>query len=285
MAAAILGGSFLAQTPQSQDGLVVLPDAARGGERVYVPAGSAIQWARREGRLEVYDPETRRWVAAAGDFPLAAAGRRLLLAYGPGAPGSAVYDLNRHAWVPQFDRYFRGAVSENLAVGFGGPGRPGIYDALSGKGQSPNLEEGQLALSGTLAAFFGEKVRTTVYDAGRGDWRTDPETFTRCAIGERLAVFFGPPGTNALLYDSRPGRFSALREPLREVKIEGGAAVALGRAGEAFAYSGERENWVEFRGRAVAIDFVNAEALVTDDQGAVWAFRPDRLAFELVRKR
>ncbi|MEW5763530.1 MAG: hypothetical protein ACOYXN_03905 [Acidobacteriota bacterium] len=277
-------GPALGQTTQSQDGPVVL-EGDRREARVYEPVGSTLAWAHRDGRLEVYDPQTKKWVPAAGDFPLAAAGSRLLLAYGPDGPGSAVYDLGRHAWVPQFDRYFRGAVSENLAVGYGGPGRPGIYDALSGRWQTPVLEACQVALSGRLAAFFGEHVKTTLYDASRGVWASDASDFTRCALGERLAVFFGPPGTNALLYDSRAGRFVPLREPLQEVKIEGGTALALSRGNRAFAYSGEREAWVEFRGAVQDLSFVNEEALLTDDQGAVWAFRPDRLTFELRRKR
>lgn len=286
-AAAVLSvlGPVLAQTDQSQDGPVVLPDVQRGGKRVYRPAGSPLAWAHREGRLEVYDPETKKWVPAGGDFPLVSAGSRLLLAYGPEASGSAVYDVGRHAWVPQFDRYNRGVVSENLAVGYGGPGRPGIYDALSGRWESPNLEAYQVALSGWLAAFYGEGVQTTLYDAYRGRWASDRSDFAWCSLGERLAVFYGPPGTNALLYDSAAGRFLPLREPILKVKIEGGVALALARGDKAFAYSGEKQAWVEFRGEVQQIGFVNEEALVTDDQGAVWAFRPERLSFELIRKR
>lgn len=229
-------GGAQVHVEKSQDGKLVVTDQGMGGQVVYAPQGSALNWRHKDGWLEVYEPAQKGWVRAPGDYPQVQASGSLILGFGPGTPGSVVYDAARRAWVPQADRHHQGAVSEKLAVGYGGPGRIAIYDARTGSWQSPNVTGESIALSDSLVALFGVKSTTSIYDATRGAWKSDISPFSLCSLGESLVVFYGPPGTNTEVYDVGVGRFVLLKEAVNTVQLFGGTVVALGDRLRAYVY-------------------------------------------------
>jgi hypothetical protein len=279
---AALGGFAQVHVERGQDGKIIVTDRSQGGAMVYAPVASALTWQHREGRLEVFDPVRKAWVVAREDFPVVKASGSLLLGCGAGSSGSAVYDLQRGEWIPQFDRYPTGEVSETLAVGYGGRGRIGLYDAREGKWQSSNLSAERIALSDNLAAFFGEHSTTTVYDAARGTWHTSRDSFNRCTLGNDLAVFYGAPGTNALVYDGARAGFVPLRDPLGSVSVYGPIAAATTPDGKAYVYTSGDHRWVEFRWDAASVEIIGGEAFVVDQKGDKWAYRPGRMVFEKI---
>lgn len=283
-AAALTLGLFAqVHVERSQDGKLLVTDQTRGGTQVYADVGSAPTWRHKDGKLEVWQPSRQAWIAAPADFPLVAASGGLVFGYGPGASGSTVYDVSRQAWIPQFDRYHCGAASETLAVGFGGPGRVGIYDSGRGAWQTPNITGEQVAISGNLVAFYGGASNTSIYDAARGIWRTDISAFGRCTLGEELAVFYGPPGTNVLAYDIRAGEFVSLKEPVDYVQVYGDVAIGLGPRHKVYVYTGTDHAWTEFRGQSDRTEIVGGDALITDLSGDTWIYKRGRKTFEKTR--
>ncbi len=277
------GAAAQVHVERSQDGKILITDQAGGGTRIYTDAGSAPNWRHKDGRLEIWQPARKDWIQAPEDYPMVAASGGLIFAYGPGSSGSAVFDLSRQVWVPQFDRYNRGAVSETLAVGFGGPGRMGIYDAASGTWQTPNITGEQVAISGSIVAFYGSTSSTSIYDAVRGRWRTDISSFGFCTLGEELAVFYGPPGTNVSAYDIRAGEFVGLREPVDYVQVYGDVAIGLGSRHKVYVYTGTDRAWTEFRGQSDRTQIVGSDALITDLSGDTWMYQRGRRLFGRTR--
>ena len=267
---------------RSQDGKIVITDQDQGGQRVYGLEGAALVFRHREHHLEIFDPSRQAWIAAPADYPLVQAGQQLLLAYGPGIEGSAVYDLSRHAWVPEFDGYNQGAVSDRFAVGFGGPGRIGLYDARTGRWQSPNITGEEVALSDHLVAFYGPSSNTNLYDAQRDAWMRDFSSFSRCTLGERIAVFYGPPGTNTMAYDEERATKTTLIEPVDEVAVEGDLAVVLGPRQHAYVFCAGDGAWTEYRGDARHISVRDGQAMITGSSGDLWVYVPGRRTFEKI---
>ena len=278
----LAGWTLLAQVhvERSQDGKVVVTDHEQGGQVVYAPQGSVLSWRHKDGWLEVYEPSRNAWMRAPGSFPLVQASGSLVFAFGPGASGSAVYDASRKAWVQQFNRYNQGAVSETLAVGYGGPGGIGIYDTRTGAWQSPNITGDQLALSDSLVALFGGRSTTSVYDSVRGTWKSDIRPFSKCVLGENLVAFYGPPGTDTQVYDVDSGHFVLLREAVLSMEVFGGLAVGVGDRHRAHVYSSPDGAWVAFKGEAESARIVDGLVLVTDTARDVWVYRPGKGTFE-----
>ncbi len=278
-----LGAAAQVHVERSRDGKILVTDQSAGGTQVYADVGSAPVWRHKDGRLEVWQSSGQAWLPAPSDFALVSASGNLVFGYGPGGSGSAVYDASRKAWIPQFDRYHCGAVSESLAVGFGGPGRVGIYESASGAWQSPNITGEQVALSANLVAFYGSASKTSIYNAVRGRWRTDISSFGRCTLGEDLVVFYGPPGTNVLAYDIRAGEFAILKEPVDGVQVSGDVAIGLGPRHTVYVYTSSDRTWTEFRGQADRTEIVGGDALITDLSGDTWIYKRGSRTFEKTR--
>jgi hypothetical protein len=283
LSACLFPVALLAQVhmERGKDGTILITDQTRGN--LYAAAGSALTWRRESHRIEVLDTTSQKWVPAPGDYPQVIAGGNLLLAFGTGNQGSAVYDAARGGWGMPFEGFVMGYLSENLAVGRISRGEVAIYDTRVGSWQKRDISCDTIQVADELAVFFGEGSDTDVYDGRQGAWHHDRSPFANCTLGNRLALFWGPPSTDSLIYDAGRGAFVKLRERLQSADVYADLAAGLGAGKKGFAYSSPDGTWISFRGNANSVRVANGQVLLSEDGGDEWIFEPGQERFVKVK--